>query len=92
MKESEVEKKLVRGVRLAGGSAYKFVSPGNAGVPDRIVLMPNGRIWFVELKADGGSLRPLQRAQISRLTKLGFDVRVLKGTDEVEEFLKEVGR
>ena len=60
MKESEIEARLVRGVKALGGVAYKFVSPGNVGVPDRVVVLPGGRVIFVELKAEGGRLSPMQ--------------------------------
>ena len=49
MREHEIERKLVDAVKAKGGICWKFVSPGTAGVPDRIILMPNGRIAFVEL-------------------------------------------
>lgn len=58
MKESEIEARLVRGVKALGGVAYKFVSPGNVGVPDRVVVLPGGRVIFVELKAEGGAAEP----------------------------------
>ena len=61
MLEKDVEKKLIRGIKKLGGRAYKWVSPGNAGVPDRIIIMPEGRIYFVELKTDTGRLSGLQR-------------------------------
>lgn len=89
MLEAEVEKRLVIGVRKLGGEAYKFVSPGHAGVPDRIVVI-DGRVVFVELKAEGGRVRPAQKRQIFSLTKHGADVRVLKGPDEVDMFLEEL--
>lgn len=88
--EKDIEKKLRDGVRLMGGIAYKFVAPGNSGVPDRIVLLPNGVIYFVELKRRGGKLTELQRRQIGRIRNLGFDVRVLEGMDEVKGFLDEI--
>ena len=71
MKESEIEARLVRGVKALGGVAYKFVSPGNVGVPDRLVVLPGGRVIFVELKAEGGRLSPMQRQQLARLRRLG---------------------
>ena len=55
MRERDVEKVLVDEVRRLGGRAYKWTSPGNAGVPDRMVIMPGHRPIFVELKADGGT-------------------------------------
>ena len=89
--ERDIEKELVRGVRLAGGVAFKFVSPGNDGVPDRIVVRPGGKITFVELKTVRGRLTKRQVSQIRRLTALGLDVRVLYGMEDVREFLKEIG-
>ena len=71
MKESEIEARLVRGVKALGGVAYKFVSPGNVGVPDRVVVLPGGRVIFVELKAEVGRLSPMQRQQLARLRRLG---------------------
>ena len=59
-RERDVEKKLVESVKRKGGLCPKFTSPGMDGVPDRIVLMPGGRIAFVELKAPGKRMRPLQ--------------------------------
>ena len=90
MLEREVEKKLVDGVRRMGGRAYKFVSPGNDGVPDRIVVLPDTAPMFVELKTESGKLSSLQKVQITRLEKLGQNVRVLYGTKDVENFLGEV--
>lgn len=90
MKESTIEKKLVYGVRNFGWRALKFISPGNDGVPDRIVLGPPGHVIFVELKTDVGKLTRLQEIQIGRLRKLGMDVRVLYGAKGVDEFLQEV--
>nr|DAR13819.1 MAG TPA: Nuclease [Caudoviricetes sp.] len=89
MLESEIEKKLVREVRKMGGMAYKFVSPGNTGVPDRIVILP-GVITFVELKTETGRLSPGQKRQIGKLQDLGMKVVVLHGMKELEEFLDEI--
>lgn len=86
MLESEIEKKLVREIRKMGGMAYKFVSPGNTGVPDRIVILP-GVITFVELKTETGRLSPGQKRQIGKLQDLGMKVVVLHGMKELEEFL-----
>ena len=89
MLESEIEKKLVREIRKMGGMAYKFVSPGNTGVPDRIVILP-GVITFVELKTETGRLSPGQKRQIGKLQDLGMKVVVLHGMKELEEFLNEI--
>lgn len=90
MKESAVEARLVRMVRERGGLCYKFLSPGNAGVPDRLIILPGGRIIFVELKTETGRLSNIQRWQISQLEKRGVPVRVLKGPDQVRAFVEEV--
>ncbi len=90
MLEREIEKKLVDGVRKLGGRAYKFVSPGNDGVPDRIVVLPGISPVFVELKTETGRLSSLQNVQIKRLKDLGQDVRVLYGLEDVKRFLEEI--
>lgn len=87
--ERDVEKLLVRGVKERGGRAYKFVSPGNAGVPDRIVIFPNGHLYFVELKREDGELTQNQVMQIRRLTVLGQQVVVAYGRAGVEKFFRE---
>lgn len=88
--EQDAEKMLRDGVKKLGGKAYKFVSPGNSGVPDRIIVLPDRPPIFVELKRPGEEPRRLQKAQIRILKNLGQDVRVLHGTDEVKAFLEEV--
>jgi len=90
MKESAIEARLVRMVRDRGGLCYKFVSPGNPGVPDRIVITPGGRTIYVELKTEVGRLSNLQKWQRSELEKRGADIRVLKGLDQVKQFVEEV--
>lgn len=90
MLEREIEKKLVDGVRKLGGRAYKFVSPGNDGVPDRIVVLPGRSSKFIELKTETGRLSSLQNVQIKRLKDLGQDVRVLYGLEDVKRFLEEM--
>lgn len=90
MLEREIEKKLVDGVRKLGGRAYKFVSPGNDGVPDRIVVLPGISPVFVELKTETGRLSSLQNVQIKKLKDLGQDVRILYGLEDVKRFLEEI--
>lgn len=90
MNESFIEKKLREGIKKLKGIAYKFVSPGNSGVPDRIVLLPGGKIIFVELKRLGERPKKHQLAQIRRIRALGFDVRILSGLDDVKEFIHEI--
>ncbi len=91
MREKDIEKILVQGVRALGGRAYKWTSPGNDGVPDRIVILPGRPPVFVELKTESGRLSALQKVQIGRLKDLGQDVRVLYGAEEVKAFLDECG-
>lgn len=71
MKESELERKFSKLAREAGGKAYKFLSPGNDGVPDRLVVLPGGRIGFVELKRKGEVPRKLQAHRMKELADMG---------------------
>nr|DAR84849.1 MAG TPA: Nuclease [Caudoviricetes sp.] len=88
MLEKDIEKFLVREVKKLGGLCYKWVSPGNAGVPDRIVLLPNRPAMFVELKTDKGKLSRLQEVQIKKLRNINDQVYVLCGLEEIKEFIK----
>ncbi|EHE4123973.1 VRR-NUC domain-containing protein [Salmonella enterica subsp. enterica serovar Bareilly] len=76
-RESLIEKHLVAEVKKAGGVAYKFISPGRRSVPDRLVLLPGGRLVFVECKAPGKEPRANQLREHERLRALGFTVMVL---------------
>ena len=88
MKESYIERILKKKVEQVGGKALKFVSPGWAGAPDRLVLLPGGRLIFVELKAPGRKPRPLQLKRHEELRALGFDVVVIDSLEGVEEFIR----
>ena len=90
MLERDVEKWLGERVKELGGLYYKFVSPGNDGVPDRIVILPEGRIYFVELKTKNGRLSPIQEYQIRCLKMRGIDVVVIKGIDEARRWLSGI--
>lgn len=90
MKEKTIEQKLVRAVKNMGGICPKWVAPGFDGVPDRIVLLPDGKIGFVEVKAPGEKPRPLQRARIGMLQRLGFLVFVLDGEEQIGGILDEI--
>lgn len=85
MREPEIEKKLKKAVEATGGKCLKFVSPGMAGVPDRICLFPGGRALFVEVKAPGITPRPLQLKRHEELRKLGFGVAVIDSEDKIDE-------
>lgn len=87
--EKDIEKILVNEVKKLGGRAYKWVSPGNDGVPDRIVILPGMRPAFVELKTETGKLSALQKVQIKRLQDLGQKVEVLYGLEAVKDFLED---
>lgn len=91
MRERFIEKKLVDAVKKMGGLAPKFVSPGLDGMPDRIVLFPMGRIAFVELKAPGGKMRPLQVRRKRQLEGLGFLVYCIDDIGQIDGVLKEIG-
>lgn len=90
MRESSIERKLVTETKKRGGLAAKFVSPGLDGVPDRLVLLPGGRLAFVELKAPGKSMRPLQEKRASQLTALGFKVYCIDGKEQIGGVLDEI--
>ena len=87
MTEATIEARLAREVKRMGGVAYKFVSPGTVGVPDRIVVLPGGRVLFAELKTDTGRLSPGQRVQLDRLRSLGAEAHVVRGKAGVDTFL-----
>lgn len=91
MRESEIEKILTSEVKKLGGRAYKWVSPGNDGVPDRIVIFRNREPVFVELKSETGRLSSLQEVQIRRLAELGQQVEVVKGISGLTDFFLEQG-
>jgi hypothetical protein len=90
MMESRLERRLKREVEKLGGRALKFVSPGCAGVPDRIVLLPGGLLVFVEMKSPGKPLQPLQAKRKRDLEALGFRVYKLDSDASIEQFIKEV--
>lgn len=90
MKEREVELKLKKEVENIGGLCLKFTAPGMAGMPDRLMLFPRERLFFVELKAPGEKLRSLQLKRKKQLEGLGFKVYVIDSYKGIENFLQEV--
>lgn len=88
--EKNVEMQLREKVKKAGGWALKFVSPGVRGVPDRIVLMPVGRVFFVELKSEKKKPGPIQRYIHKIFLKLGFKVYIIDTTEKVNQFINEI--
>jgi len=90
MREKTVEQKLVSAVKKVGGVCPKFVSPGYDGMPDRLVLMPEGHIAFVEVKAPGETPRPLQTSRHRLLRALGFRVYVLDDPGQIGGIIDEI--
>lgn len=68
-----------------GCMVLKFTSPGNAGVPDRLVLVPGGIVWFVELKRDNGKLRPLQAIWKERIESMGGNYRLIRNEEDINK-------
>lgn len=87
--EAALEQFFRRRIRLLGGHTIKL-APTERGVPDRLVLLPGGRMYLVELKAEGGHLSPSQQVWHQRATALGTDVVTLHGQPEVVEWLRKV--
>lgn len=89
--ENSIERKLIAMVKSHDGECLKWVCPGWAGVPDRICLLPDGRIWFVELKRPkGGRRSAMQMWWAKKLTGLGFQHRFIKNEDEIANLEKEI--
>ena len=85
MLEKEIERKIGRLIKSKGGLWYKFVSPMNSGVPDRIAILPEGRVLFIEIKAKGGRLSPIQKVVHEEFSKRGVTVYTVKTVEEVEQ-------
>ena len=90
MREKIIEQHLVKAVKNSGGIAPKLVSPGFDGMPDRLVLLPRGKIGFVEVKVPGKEPRPLQVARHGLLRRLGFKVYVLDAPEQIGGILYEI--
>jgi hypothetical protein len=90
MLEKHIEMKLAEAVKRMGGIAVKFVSPGLDGMPDRLVLLQNGKIAFVELKAPGKKPRPLQNRRMKQLQELGFNCFVIDSDAQIGGILDEI--
>ena len=88
--ERTIEQELAARTRAMGGIAPKFTSPGFDGMPDRLVLLPGGRMGFVELKAPGRKPRPLQLVRHRLLRRLGFKVYVIDGIEQIDSVLEKI--
>lgn len=89
LSEKQVEGRLVLKVKKLGGVAYKWTSPSNPGVPDRLVLY-QGNVWLVELKAPGQKPRKRQLVEFERLYRLGFDVIVIDSYEGVDRLVEDM--
>ena len=90
MLESLIEQHLVREVNRRDGLCLKFNSQSMTGIPDRIILMKNGTVGFVEVKQKGKKPRPLQELRMKQLRRLGFKVYTLDEKEEIGEILDEI--
>ena len=90
MEEKEIERKFVKEIKLMGGMAFKFSPMGYDGMPDRLVLIPGGRIAFVELKRFGQKPRKLQEMRHRMLRRLGFKVYVLDSMEKIGGIIDEI--
>ncbi len=90
MREKTIEQKFVMEVKRVGGLALKFTSPGFDGVPDRLALLPGGKMAFVEVKAPREKPRPLQLARHRLLRRLGFKVYVLDDESQIGGMIDEI--
>jgi len=90
MLEKDIEKYFVKEVKKLEGVAYKFRSPSNVGVCDRVVCLPCGEIWFVEIKQAKGRLSTLQQLHAQELIRLGANYACLWSIEDVDKFIKEI--
>lgn len=90
MSESTIEEYLVKKVKAKGGICKKWISPGWSGVPDRIAIIPGGKITFIELKDYRGKLRKLQAYRSRQLRELGCDVYCINSREAVDLFIKNL--
>lgn len=90
--ERDIERYLVRRTIEHGGVAYKWVSPGRVGVADRIVLLPGGKVWFVELKTVKGRLSPWQKLFAAEMRRMGMNYIVIRSKEDVDDFINQTHR
>ena len=90
MRETKIEAKLVQAVRFRGGICPKLLCPGYSGMPDRIALLPGGKLAFIEVKAPGKQPRPLQLSRHAMLRRLGYRVYVMDDVTQIGGTLDEI--
>ena len=88
MSEKEIEQMMRKEVEAQKGKFLKWVSPGNDGVPDRIAIFPGGEVWFIELKADKGTVAPIQERWKNELKGLGCNAIIIRGEAQARDFLE----
>jgi hypothetical protein len=88
MLERDIEKYLIRRTAERGGVAYKWVSPGRVGVADRIVVLPGGVVWFVEVKTVTGRLSEMQKIFAADMMRLKQNYRCVWCKEDVDELLQ----
>lgn len=91
LREKDIERHLRKEVEKLGGKCRKWRSPQNNGVLDRIVQLPGGRVFFVELKAPNGTLSPQQERELLWLGLNGFEALVLSSKREVDNWICFLG-
>ena len=87
--EKQIEACLVKKVKALGGVAYKFVSPAHRGVADRIVCLPGGVVWFIELKTENGRLSPLQKVFADEMARMNQNYCVLWSKEDVDTWIQQ---
>jgi hypothetical protein len=88
MLEKQIEAHLVKRVKAIGGVAYKFTSPAHRGVADRVVCLPDGSTWFVELKTESGRLSALQKVFADEMARLNQKYVCLWSKEQVDEWIE----
>lgn len=88
--EKVIERKLVEAVKANGGMCIKLLCDNLLGLPDRMVLMPHGKIAFAELKTTGRKPRRIQIFMHKKLRALGFRVDVIDTTEGINNFIENL--
>lgn len=88
--EKDLERRLGKEVKALGGKSVKIFNPWEVGLPDRLLLLPGGRVIFVELKSTGEQPRPIQRVKHEELRRLGYEVRVIDRQQQIDELTHDI--
>jgi hypothetical protein len=90
MEEARLERRLKREIELIGGVCVKFIPYNIAGTPDRLLFLPGGKLYLVELKAKRGKLSAIQKARRKQYERLNFNVRVVYDDEGLKGLLEEI--